>query len=78
MESSVKASDVSDRLAALSDRQCEVIALVCSGLSNRAAAETLGLSEGTIKCHLHTIYEKLAIQSRFELIMIWSNRAAVA
>jgi len=51
---------------------------VCSGVSNREIAETLGVSEGTIKCHLHTIYEKLGVQSRVQLIMLWSDRAAAA
>jgi DNA-binding NarL/FixJ family response regulator len=67
-----------DRLALLSDRQREVVALVCSGLSNRAVAATLGVREGTIKGHLHAIYEKLGVQSRFELFMVLSNRAAAA
>jgi DNA-binding NarL/FixJ family response regulator len=67
-----------DRLALLSDRQREVVALVRSGLSNRAVATTLGVREGTIKCHLHAIYEKLGVRSRFELFMVLSNRAAAA
>ena len=65
-------------LAALSDRQREVVALVCSGLSNKAIGETLGLCEGTIKCHLHSIYEKLGVQSRIELMIALSRRAAAA
>lgn len=67
-----------DRLAALSNREREVVALVCSGLSNRAVAATLGVREGTIKVHLHAIYEKLGVQSRFELFMVLSNRAVAA
>ena len=64
----------SDQLAALSDRQREVVALVCNGLFNKAIARRLGVSEGTIKCHLHTIFEKLGVRSRFELMT--SRRAA--
>jgi DNA-binding NarL/FixJ family response regulator len=65
-----------DRLALLSGRQREVVSLVCSGLSNRAVAAMLGVREGTIKGHLHAIYEKLGVQSRFELFMVLSNRVA--
>jgi DNA-binding NarL/FixJ family response regulator len=70
-------TDIFERLTDLSNRR-EVVALVCSGLSNRAVAATLGVREGTIKCHLHAIYEKLVVRSRFELMMVLSNRAAAA
>ena len=65
MQNSIKTN--ADGLAALSDRQREIAVLVCSGLSNKAVAKTLGVREGTIKCHLHTVYEKLGLRSRFEL-----------
>jgi DNA-binding NarL/FixJ family response regulator len=74
MESSIKAGRISDRLAALSDRQREVVILVCRGLSNRLIADTLGVSEGTIKNHLHTIFGMLGVQSRIELMIMLSNR----
>jgi RNA polymerase sigma factor (sigma-70 family) len=73
MESSIDARSISDRLAALSERQREVVILVCRGLSNRLIADTLGVSEGTIKGHLHTIFEKLDVQSRIELMILLSN-----
>jgi two-component system, NarL family, nitrate/nitrite response regulator NarL len=63
----------SGQLAALSDRQREVLALVCDGLPNKVIANALGLSEGTIKSHLHTIYETVGVGSRTELIIL-SNR----
>jgi DNA-binding NarL/FixJ family response regulator len=67
------ATDISGRVAALSDQQREVVVLICRGLSNRLIADTLDVSEGTIKSHLHTVYEKLGVQSRIEL-MIMFNR----
>jgi two-component system, NarL family, nitrate/nitrite response regulator NarL len=63
-------------LAALSDRQREVVVLVCRGLSNRLIADTLRVSEGTIKSHLHAIYETLGVQSRFELLVLFNCAAA--
>jgi two-component system, NarL family, nitrate/nitrite response regulator NarL len=74
MESSVKAGRISERVAALSDRQREVVVLVCRGLPNRLIADTLGVSEGTIKNHLHTIFGMLGVQSRIELMIMLSNR----
>ena len=51
----------------LSNRLRQVATLVCRGLSNRAIAKKLGLTEGTVKVHLHAIYEKLNIHSRTKL-----------
>jgi DNA-binding NarL/FixJ family response regulator len=54
-------------LTALTDRRRQVAILACQGLSNMEVAETLGVTVGTVKTHLHAIYEKLNIHSRTEL-----------
>jgi DNA-binding NarL/FixJ family response regulator len=51
----------------LTDRRRQVATLACQGFSNRQIAEELGMTVGTVKTHLHAIYEKLDIQSRTEL-----------
>lgn len=48
----------------LSDREVEVLRLVAAGLSNKAIAETLIITVGTVKKHLKNIYEKLNVHSR--------------
>jgi two-component system nitrate/nitrite response regulator NarL len=58
----------------LTDRQQEVATLVCGGLSNKMIARKLGLSEGTIKVHLHAIYERLDVLSRIELVIALADR----
>jgi DNA-binding NarL/FixJ family response regulator len=55
------------RLMALTERQCRVATLACNGLSNKQIAAKLGVSEGTVKTHLHAIYVKLGVRSRTEL-----------
>jgi RNA polymerase sigma factor (sigma-70 family) len=62
-------SDVAQRFALLSDRQQQVTTLVCGGLSNKEIAKKLGVSEGTVKAHLHAVYEKLRFHSRTEIII---------
>jgi DNA-binding NarL/FixJ family response regulator len=48
----------------LSHRESEVLALVVSGLSNRAVASRLVLGDETIKSHLRSIYRKLQVNDR--------------
>lgn len=48
----------------LSDRELEVIRLLAEGLTNRAIAKALFLTEATVKSHLVRIYRKLDTDSR--------------
>jgi len=51
----------------LTERERQIIELVSEGLSNKQVGRRLDLSEGTIKVHLHHIYQKLAINNRTAL-----------
>jgi two-component system, NarL family, nitrate/nitrite response regulator NarL len=51
----------------LTPRELEIVRMVAEGLGNRAVAELLFISEGTVKTHLHTIYEKLGVKGRMHL-----------
>jgi DNA-binding NarL/FixJ family response regulator len=51
----------------LSSREREIVRLVATGLRNRAIADRLSISEGTVKVHMHNIYEKLDVNGRIEL-----------
>jgi RNA polymerase sigma factor (sigma-70 family) len=51
-------------LAVLTDREREIMRLVSEGLSNKAIARRLNISHGTIKVHLHHMYQKLEIHNR--------------
>jgi DNA-binding NarL/FixJ family response regulator len=53
----------------LSPREREIVRMVASGLRNRAIAEKLGIGEGTVKVHVHHIYEKLDVNGRIELVL---------
>lgn len=63
-----------DPLELLSPRERGIVALVARGLRNKEIAEELRLTEGTVKVHLHKIFEKLAIRSRTELILLASKK----
>ncbi len=51
----------------LTAREIEVVRMVAAGLRNKEIAERLAISEGTVKAHLRTIFEKLGIESRMQL-----------
>jgi DNA-binding NarL/FixJ family response regulator len=51
----------------LTPRERELVALVARGSSNRDIADTLFISEATVKTHLHTIFEKTSVKSRLQL-----------
>ena len=61
-------------LPGLSVREQQITHLACDGLSNKAIAHQLGLSEGTIKIHLHYIYRKLRIDGRHALVALALSR----
>lgn len=54
---------------ALSQREHEILQLVCSGASNREISERLFLSENTVKFHLKNLYAKLDVKSRAQAIL---------
>jgi DNA-binding NarL/FixJ family response regulator len=59
---------VSTHLAqSLTCRERQIVLLVAEGLSNKEMCRRLGLSEGTVKIHLHNIYAKVGVNNRTAL-----------
>jgi DNA-binding NarL/FixJ family response regulator len=54
--------------ATLTPRELEVTRMVAGGLRNKEIALRLDITEGTVKFHLHSIYEKLRIDGRYALM----------
>lgn len=52
----------------LTERECEVIHMLMSGRSASAAAKELYLSANTVKTHTRSIYRKLGVHNRQEMI----------
>ena len=51
-------------LTVFTDRERQIMRLVSGGLSNKEIGRRLNITDGTIKQHLHNIYQKLAISNR--------------
>jgi RNA polymerase sigma factor (sigma-70 family) len=61
----------------LSKRETEIVKMVAAGLRNKEIALKLNIGEGTVKTHLHTIYEKLSVHGRVELAMYAIERGII-
>ncbi len=55
--------------ATLTEREREVLALVCRGKKNKVIADELFVTETTVRHHLTSIFEKLKVASRLELVV---------
>ncbi|QCQ90087.1 response regulator [Rhodococcus sp. SGAir0479] len=64
--------------ADLSAREVEVLALVAEGLSNRAIAKQLFVSEATVKSHLVHAFTKLEVDSRTAAVAAARERGLIA
>ncbi len=54
----------------LTARELRIVRMAASGLHNREIADELAITEGTVKVHLHNIYEKLSVTGRVELTIL--------
>ena len=52
----------------LTHAEAKVLALVEDGHSNQRIAATLAITVGTVKSHLHQVYEKLEARNRLDAI----------
>lgn len=52
----------------LSDRETEILQLLCDGMNYRSIAEKIFLSSHTVKSHIKNIYKKLHVNSRAEAV----------
>lgn len=61
----------------LTNREMEILSLILKGLSNQDVAETLFISEHTVKKHVLNIYRKLHVRNRMQLLRFRVTPAAI-
>jgi DNA-binding NarL/FixJ family response regulator len=61
------------KIATLTERELQIVSLVCTGLKNKEIADRLFISESTVRHHLSSIFSKLGVTCRLDLI-IYANR----
>ena len=59
-----RGGDAAKAIAALTDRERQILRLVSEGLSNKEIGRRLKVADDTIKVHLHNIFEKLRVSNR--------------
>jgi DNA-binding CsgD family transcriptional regulator len=72
MGSAGDAETARPRLASLSSREAQIMALIAAGHSNAQIAQRLVLAEKTVKNHVNRIYAKLGVGSRPAAISRWA------
>jgi two-component system nitrate/nitrite response regulator NarL len=72
-----KTDPEADKIAALTNREREVIALVGEGIKSKEIAGRLFISETTVRHHLTSIFDKLGVADRVELL-IYAYRHGLA
>jgi len=63
--------------ALITPREIAIIRMVAQGLRNKQIGEKLFISEGTVKVHLHNIYQKLKVNSRSALMRYAQEKSLV-
>ena len=63
------ARDPADLVEELTPRETEVLQLLADGLTNKAIAQRLGISDHTVKFHVNAVLGKLGAQSRTEAVV---------
>ena len=70
-------SSVLNRIA-LTERQLQVLAMICQGMSNREIADQLGITEITAKSHVGGIFRELHVASRTQAVLVAQKLGLVA
>jgi DNA-binding NarL/FixJ family response regulator len=63
-------------ITVLTAREWQILRLVSEGLSNKAIGRRLKVTEGTVKGHLHNIFEKLLVVNRTALAALYLNHGS--
>ena len=66
------------RIYALSRRERQVVAALAAGLDTRAAAERLSISRHTLQDHLKSVFAKIGVNSRRELVASFGTAASAS
>jgi DNA-binding NarL/FixJ family response regulator len=61
------------RAELLTDREREVLTLLADGLANKQIAVRMEITEGTVKAHLTSVYQRIGVADRIQAAL-WARR----
>jgi DNA-binding NarL/FixJ family response regulator len=64
-------------VAALSDREAQVLKLLAQGYLNKEIATLLHIGQATVSTHVKNLYRKLAVHSRVQVVMAAQERGLI-
>ena len=67
---STRDNNAEKAVTALTDRERQIVRLVSEGLSNKEIGRRLKITDGTVKAHLHHIFQMLQVSNRTALVAI--------
>ena len=67
---STRDNNAEKAVKALTDRERQIVLLVSEGLPNKEIGRRLKITDGTVKAHLHRIFEILQVSNRTALVAI--------
>jgi DNA-binding NarL/FixJ family response regulator len=73
-----RAGEETPLVEALTAREAEVLELLAEGLSNKAIAARLGISDQTVKFHVASIGGKLGAANRTDAVRLAARRGLIA
>ena len=71
----VASEDIKENLVGLTRREMEIAALIVKNKSNKEIAKSLYISENTVKAHLSSIYEKLHLRTRHQIVSLMEGHS---
>ena len=67
-----------EKMAMLSPREMEVLALISESMTNEEIADKLFLSPKTVKTHLRNIFSKSGMRNRVEAALVYTRHAQIS
>ena len=61
--------------SALTEREAEVVKMVCKGYRNKEIMQSLNVSEQAVKSHLHRIFRKVGVSDRLQLALYFMKHS---
>jgi DNA-binding NarL/FixJ family response regulator len=64
-----EAKSIANRLRELTPKQFKVLKLVKDGMMNKQIADSLNVTEATVKAHIGVIFKKLDVKTRTQIVL---------